>query len=1076
MDDILYSGSAGIPANVPRVSNPADFAATYGLAAERAGAALGVDPKVILGQWGLETGWGKSVIPGTNNLGNIKDFSGGGTAATDNMTGSRDKYRTYRTPDDFASDYVSLIQRKYPNAVGVGDDPSRFASGLKGYAEDPRYADKIVQASRMAGSAPGPVMNAVGRAVGSIFPSAYAGQPNNQGAPMAQPDDQAWSALGQKFAPQAQGQGQQPQGADPWADLNAQFAQPTKAAAPLRTTQAAVSAQAPQASTLDKVSRFATNALPVGLAINAINGPGPERDAVKGFASGFADVGNTILNGASRVADAVGLGVKDPSQSTLGRMGITPPLMSNDDRQASLASFNKDNDSLAFGAGRLGGNIAATWPVGGAIGAGIRGAAALPMLGRAAPLLNGLGNAIGSGGMSTGLSPTGIVAQAGNLGLRSLGGGINGYASAGLIDPSSANLGGAIGGALPPVVAGIGKVAGVAANGVRLMFTPEQARAAQAVLNAGGYKTPEEIAAVRAALGQQGPNIVGEGPTVPQILQNPGVSQLQRTLRNSGDTAILGRETAQDTARLATLDRVSPVSGTVQQSAENFGNGLSAAVRPAEAQASKEVNQAFSAVDPFNETRFNLPLDEMQAAKDKFLGAGTFGTGGKVDSALAEARRIGTETIPAIAPTSTPGARSQPQNIAQAIRSLGGINTGAVSSRGLAGELADLRQSGLGSIMQNGRGQSIDTLAQAMHAQGFIPEADSATLLNALRDHASGDKVVSTAADQSRAMLAMHEAAQGDAPGAKIIPRVVPFNQVQNLRSSLGEAAAAADAKGANREAAALRQMVSDVDTRVKAVATGQGSPGEYFPPDVVAQWQKAIALHADKMDRFHAGPQSLMFQRGGDGLPAAQGAELAPKFFNPRGSQSSDITAFQKVANPETTAALKNYAITDAANQTDRFSNLTNSKFANWVNARSGAIDGLMSEGERAQLMGVKSDLARADTAASLGMAKGSNTAQNVQSALGLGLLDHKAVNVLAKQIPGLGKFTGPMLDSLRETAKKGKVAQIGGLLADPEEMVKALQLLETYSGKKPIGLLDPALESYLLRSAPAVAGSGRQ
>ena len=54
------------------------FRDTYQAAATTAGTALGVSPDVLLSQWGLETGWGKSIIPGTNNLGNIKDFSGAG--------------------------------------------------------------------------------------------------------------------------------------------------------------------------------------------------------------------------------------------------------------------------------------------------------------------------------------------------------------------------------------------------------------------------------------------------------------------------------------------------------------------------------------------------------------------------------------------------------------------------------------------------------------------------------------------------------------------------------------------------------------------------------------------------------------------------------------------------------------------------------------------------------------------------------------------------------------------------------------------------------------------------------------
>lgn len=131
-------------------STPSDFAARYGAAADKAAKALGVDPQVVLGQWGLETGWGKSVIPGTNNLGNIKDFTGKGVGATDNMTGSRDKYRAYETPDQFVDDYVSLIQRKYPAAVNA-KTPEDFAKALKsgGYAEDPGYVAKVATAAKM---------------------------------------------------------------------------------------------------------------------------------------------------------------------------------------------------------------------------------------------------------------------------------------------------------------------------------------------------------------------------------------------------------------------------------------------------------------------------------------------------------------------------------------------------------------------------------------------------------------------------------------------------------------------------------------------------------------------------------------------------------------------------------------------------------------------------------------------------------------------------------------------------------------------------------------------------------------
>ena len=71
-------------------TSPQTSVAEYLPLAQKESAKTGVAPDILLGQWGLETGWGKSIIPGTNNLGNIKDFSGSGPRATDNMNGSVD--------------------------------------------------------------------------------------------------------------------------------------------------------------------------------------------------------------------------------------------------------------------------------------------------------------------------------------------------------------------------------------------------------------------------------------------------------------------------------------------------------------------------------------------------------------------------------------------------------------------------------------------------------------------------------------------------------------------------------------------------------------------------------------------------------------------------------------------------------------------------------------------------------------------------------------------------------------------------------------------------------------------------
>ena len=110
---------------------------------------LGVAPHVLLAQWGLETGWGRSVVPGTNNLGNVKDFSGNGTSAVDNQTGTTDKYKQFDSPEAFGDHFAGLLSRKYAPALNTGADSAAYATALKqgGYAEDPAYVNKVVSAS-----------------------------------------------------------------------------------------------------------------------------------------------------------------------------------------------------------------------------------------------------------------------------------------------------------------------------------------------------------------------------------------------------------------------------------------------------------------------------------------------------------------------------------------------------------------------------------------------------------------------------------------------------------------------------------------------------------------------------------------------------------------------------------------------------------------------------------------------------------------------------------------------------------------------------------------------------------------
>ncbi len=129
--------------------------------AQRVAGELGVDPKVLLAQAALETGWGKHMVRDGNgdnsfNLFNIKaGRSWGGDAKAANTLEFKDgvmvkevaKFRSYDNYEDSFKDYVSFLKgsSRYQEAINAAADPEKYLKLLQkaGYATDPRYADKI---------------------------------------------------------------------------------------------------------------------------------------------------------------------------------------------------------------------------------------------------------------------------------------------------------------------------------------------------------------------------------------------------------------------------------------------------------------------------------------------------------------------------------------------------------------------------------------------------------------------------------------------------------------------------------------------------------------------------------------------------------------------------------------------------------------------------------------------------------------------------------------------------------------------------------------------------------------------
>jgi len=149
-------------AEMPEVfDSPEHFVSELMPVAKQVGNEAGIDPRLMIAQAALETGWGRHMIKGDSarpsfNLFGIKANSRwSGEAVTITTTEfrggiamkERADFRAY--PDYEASfrDYVSFLQSnpRYRDVLSSADQPEVFADKLQaaGYATDPEYGSKI---------------------------------------------------------------------------------------------------------------------------------------------------------------------------------------------------------------------------------------------------------------------------------------------------------------------------------------------------------------------------------------------------------------------------------------------------------------------------------------------------------------------------------------------------------------------------------------------------------------------------------------------------------------------------------------------------------------------------------------------------------------------------------------------------------------------------------------------------------------------------------------------------------------------------------------------------------------------
>lgn len=149
----ITPGSTALPSGAT-VSD--GFVQRYGPFAQRVAQETGVSARVVLGHLLQETGGRGDQGNNPFNMQAGSSWTGATIERGDtHADGSRytTKFRSYPNLDEAATDYVSLLKRRYPGALNSGDDALKFGRGLENgangyrYAEDPRYAEHVASAA-----------------------------------------------------------------------------------------------------------------------------------------------------------------------------------------------------------------------------------------------------------------------------------------------------------------------------------------------------------------------------------------------------------------------------------------------------------------------------------------------------------------------------------------------------------------------------------------------------------------------------------------------------------------------------------------------------------------------------------------------------------------------------------------------------------------------------------------------------------------------------------------------------------------------------------------------------------------
>jgi hypothetical protein len=534
--------------------------------------------------------------------------------------------------------------------------------------------------------------------------------------------------------------------------------------------------------------------------------------------------------------------------------------------------------------------------------------------------------------------------------------------------------------------------------------------------------------------------VPGSSPTTAQTVDNAGLSQLQRTAQSASHVPLADKLDAQNAARLTYLDSLAPgaTNRTSIEAAEDAGRTLVDRMRPQYEATRAQVGGKFESIDPFGESRVDLPVQRVQNVLARRYGPGA----GAPDADLASL----VDDIAGLQ-AARPDARLRDADYLTYLRAMADeAGWAQVGGRVVRDGDVDARTGFQGGDV-TGRTKWIP---RADWWKGAPKQGGPEAYKSAVVKLTNGAPVDALDANERRALEFMLGEIEDNMPGlaaraAELNARTgVPVEVFQRLRSRATEMAHKSSLAGDKNKAAVAAEIRDILTDQIDSAATksASGEPlgkGQFMSRDIADAWNDAIAARRAQGQRFETGPQTYLWQTGPDGLPQRQGAEAFSAFFNPGRSQAADMDALIRLIQGDAPVidAFRQGAVADLAQRGQTAGgNLSLPKVGGWLDARDEAVARLFSQDQHDALGNLRNDLARAFQAENAGRATGSNTAQNLMSE---GFLNSKLADYLSRGVPSIGPAG---LEALRLGQKEQVMRELGEAMTDPEIAARAIDV----------------------------------